>query len=97
MAYAEDTKDGVILNIRVLPRSSKSGFAEIQENALKIKIAAPPVDGKANDECVKVIAERLGVKKACVKIVAGHKSKNKRVSVSGIKKKDVEFIVNESS
>lgn len=84
------TKDGVILNIRVLPRSSRCEIAGIQDGNLKIKITAPPVEGKANEECIRFLSDRLGVKKSRISIVAGHKSKNKKVAVSNLTTEDVE-------
>ena len=84
MLPVKETKDGIVFNIRVVPRSSKSELAGIQEDALKVKITAPPVEGKANEECIKLIADKLGVRKSRVAIIAGHKSKRKIIAVSGL-------------
>ena len=84
MLPIKETKDGVVFNIRVVPRSSRCELVEIQEDALKIKITAPPVEGKANEECVKFIANKLGIRKSRVAIIAGHKSKKKTIAVSGL-------------
>ena len=85
MLPIKETKDGIVFNIRVVPRSSRSELVEIQEDALKVKITAPPVEGKANEECIKLIADKLGVRKSRVAIIAGHKSKRKTIAVSGLK------------
>lgn len=85
MLPIKETKDGIVFNIRVVPRSSKSELAGIQEDALKVKITAPPVEGKANEECIKLIADKLGVRKSRVAIISGHKSKRKTIAVSGLK------------
>ncbi len=84
MLSIKKTKDGVIFNIRVVPRSSRCELAGIQEDALKLKITAPPVEGKANEECIKFLADKLGVRKSRVAIIAGHKSKRKTIAVSGL-------------
>lgn len=84
MLSIKETKNGVIFNIRVVPRSSRCELAGIQENALKLKITAPPVDGKANEECIKFLADKLGVRKSRVAIIAGYKSKRKTIAVSGL-------------
>jgi uncharacterized protein (TIGR00251 family) len=84
MLSIKKTKDGVIFNIRVVPRSSRCELAGIQEDALKLKITAPPVEGKANEECIKFLADKLGVRKSRVAIIAGHKSKRKTIAGSGI-------------
>jgi uncharacterized protein (TIGR00251 family) len=78
-----ETADGTVFRIRVVPRSSRSEIVGIQGDALKVRIAAPPVEGKANDECIRLIAELLGAKKADVKITSGHTSKTKTISVAG--------------
>ncbi|TSA52349.1 MAG: YggU family protein [Planctomycetaceae bacterium] len=93
MLPIKETKDGVVFNIRVVPRSSRCELVEIQEDALKIKITAPPVEGKANEECVKFIANKLGIRKSRVDIIAGHKSKRKTIAISGLKSKDIESII----
>ncbi len=87
-----ETEDGVVFNIRVIPRASRCELAGVQNDALKIRITAPPVEGAANKECIKFLSEMLGVTKAQIKIIAGHKSRNKKVSVSGINRRDIENI-----
>jgi hypothetical protein len=93
MISIKETKDGVVFDVRVLPRSSRCEIAGIQGEALKIKITAPPVDGKANDECVKFLSDWLGIKKSRITIISGHTSKNKRIAVSGVTVRDMETIV----
>jgi uncharacterized protein (TIGR00251 family) len=85
-----ETTDGVVFNIRVIPRSSRSEFAGVQGDALKLRITAPPVEDAANKECIRFLSEMLGVKRAQIRIIAGHRSKNKKVSVSGIHREDIE-------
>ncbi|MBW2558676.1 MAG: YggU family protein [Deltaproteobacteria bacterium] len=88
-----ETTDGVVFNIRVIPRASRCELAGVQGDALKIRITAPPVEGAANKECIKFLSDILGVKKAQIKIIAGHRSKNKKVSISGMNRKDIERVV----
>jgi len=87
-----ETENGVVFNIRVIPRASRCELAGVQGDALKIRITAPPVEGAANKECIKFLSDMLGVKKSQIKIIAGHKSKNKKVSISGIKRRDIEGV-----
>jgi uncharacterized protein (TIGR00251 family) len=83
IAFTE--KDGaVIFNVRVVPRASKSEIVGEHDGALKVRIAAPPVDGAANEELVKVLAKHFGVAKSKVEIVSGHSSKLKQVKVTGL-------------
>jgi hypothetical protein len=73
--------DRLTIQIKVQPNASKSEIVEFADNVLKIKIQAPPVDGKANQQTVALLANALQVKKSDVEIVAGHKSKTKLVKI----------------
>jgi len=80
-----ETADGAIFRIRVVPRASRSEAAGIQGDALKLRITQPPVEGKANDECIRLLAKILGVKRTQVTIIAGHAARTKTVAVEGMK------------
>jgi len=80
-----ETGAGAVFRVRVVPRASRSGIAGVQDDALKLRIMAPPVEGKANDECIRLLAELLGVKRGQVTIIAGHTSRTKTVAVEGVK------------
>ncbi|MEA3487619.1 MAG: DUF167 domain-containing protein [Thermodesulfobacteriota bacterium] len=92
MIPVSETEGVVVFNIRVIPRASRCELAGVQGDALKIRITAPPVEGAANKECIRLLSDMLKVKKSQIKIIAGHRSKNKRVSISGIKRKDIEGV-----
>jgi uncharacterized protein (TIGR00251 family) len=79
----------VILNIRVIPRASKSAIAGTRGDALLVRLAAPPVEGAANDALVEFLARTLGQPRRHVTIVSGHKSRDKRVSIEGIGDSDL--------
>lgn len=74
----------VLLALHIQPGAKKTEVAGQHGDALKIRLAAPPVDGKANDALIAFLAARLGVPKAHVVLVAGHTSRSKRVRVTGI-------------
>ena len=78
------TADGVTIDVRVTPRSSRSGFVGVRNGALLFRLHAPPVDGAANAEVVKLVATLLGVPKSAVTIVTGHRNRLKRVRVHGV-------------
>ena len=88
-----ETAGGAVFRVRVVPRSSRSGIAGIQDDALKLRIMAPPVEGKANEECVRLLAELLGVKRGQVTIIAGHASRTKTVAVDGLKADQVASLI----
>jgi uncharacterized protein len=80
--YSEES-GSLIFNIRVVPRASRSEVVGEFDGGLKVRIAAPPVDGAANEEVVKVLAREFRCPRADVSILAGQTSKTKRVRVSG--------------
>jgi uncharacterized protein (TIGR00251 family) len=71
-------------SVRVVPKASKIEVVGMHAGALKVRIAAPPVDGAANAELVRLLAKHFGVSRSDVEIVAGQTSKSKRVRVTGI-------------
>lgn len=88
-----ESDEGIVFQVRVVPRSSRSEVAGVQEKALRVRLKSSPVEGKANEECVRFLAGLLGVKRDHVRILSGLKSKTKTIAVSGLKKKDFEAAV----
>jgi uncharacterized protein (TIGR00251 family) len=77
------TGTGVVFRIHVVPRASRCGIAGVRDDALKLRITAPPVEGKANEECTRLLAELFNVRKSQVTIIAGHTSRTKTIAVEG--------------
>lgn len=71
------------LKIRAVPNAPKSHCAGAYGDGVKIKIAAPAMDGKANAELIKYLAKTLGISKSGVRILSGESSRDKIVEVSG--------------
>jgi uncharacterized protein (TIGR00251 family) len=90
MNWMTATEAGVILAVRVVPRASRSELQGIHGDALKIRLQAPPVEGKANRELVEFIAEALGVSRSSIEILTGDTNRNKRVLVRGVSMQQVE-------
>lgn len=78
------TTTGVRLRIHVQPGASKTEVAGRHGDALRLRVATPPVDGRANDALVRYLAERLGVPRRAVVITTGATSRRKVVDVTGI-------------
>ena len=72
-----------MFTIRVVPRASKSEIVGGVDGSLRVRISAPPVDGAANAEVVRLLAKALGVAKSNVSIISGEMSKTKRVRIVG--------------
>jgi len=81
--------EGVSFYVQVQPRASRDAIAGEHADALKVRLTAPPVDDRANQALTRLLAERLNVPLAAVKIVAGEKSRRKRVIVAGVKPQQV--------
>ena len=78
------------LTVKVHPRARRSALAGRLGDAWKLSLAAPPVDGKANDECVRFCAELAGVPRSRVRIVMGLTSRLKVVEIEGVPQEDLE-------
>lgn len=77
-------RDGaIIFAVRVTPRASRDAIEGEYQGALKVRLTAPPVEDRANEALRRLLAESLNVPVSAVRIVAGEKSRTKRVSVSG--------------
>ena len=79
----QDTKDGATLTVHIQPKASTTECVGIHGDALKIRVAAPPVDGAANDELIRFLARRLSIPPTSVQIHSGPGGRHKRVLVKG--------------
>lgn len=76
--------EGVLIDVRVVPRASKPGIAGTRDGALLVRLDAPPVEGAANARLIEVVAKALGIPKRAVTIVSGGHSRQKRVAIAGV-------------
>lgn len=81
MLTYQKTSRGITFKIFVLPRSSRNKIVGYYEDAVKIKLTAPPVDGSANKLCLKYLSKCLGIPKSALEIVAGQSSRNKTILI----------------
>jgi len=79
------TRDGIIIEVKVDPRSSKRGIVGVMDNILKVKLTAPPVGGAANEQLAELLADKYGVKKSNIIILRGETSRRKSVKITGVK------------
>ena len=84
MAIIEPATDGICMNVRVIARARKTELAGTRDDALLVRLNAPPVDGAANEELVSFIASILNVPRRNVAILSGARSRHKRLGVKGI-------------
>ena len=94
MVRLRESKKGLTFDIQVIPHASRAEIAGVQEGAFKVKVTAPPVEGAANEACIKLLAKELGLKKSQMEISSGAKSRKKTVLVKDISKKELETKIN---
>lgn len=73
-----------ILKLHVTPRASRNEITGWREDALCLKITAPPVEGAANEAIVKFLANALGVRRSQIELVSGGKSREKTIRITGL-------------
>lgn len=86
----EKTKDGMVLRVHVQPGAGREAITGTHGDALKVRVVAPPVSGRANEAVLSLLAREFGVDAATIEITAGATSRIKRVKFSGIDADDFE-------
>ncbi len=88
--------NGTLLVCRVQPGASRSGVSgSYGEEAVKIALSSPPVDGKANQELCRMLAERCGLSKSAVELVSGRTGRSKIVKITGIPPEELRSLLSE--
>lgn len=80
----QNSPEGAVLTIHVQPKASKTGYAGLHGGALKFRVAAPPVEGAANDALCDYLAKQFGIPRSHVTVQAGQASRKKRVRLVGV-------------
>lgn len=81
MVKLKKVEDGFLLTVRLQPRASRTEICGPYEDALKIKVVSPPLDGRANKECIELLARFFETCKSNLKVVSGEKSRNKEILI----------------
>jgi uncharacterized protein len=87
--WLRPTSDGAVLRVHVVPRAARSALAGFHGEALRVRVAAPPVEGAANRELARFLGRALGIGEAAVEIESGARGREKRVRVRGLGATDV--------
>ena len=80
----------ITLKVRLQPRASRDGIDGLHGDALKVKVTAPPLEGRANKAVKKFLAGKLGISPSQVEIIAGEHSREKVLRISGISRTEME-------
>ncbi len=83
-AIVRNTEGGALLTVHVQPNASRTECVGVHGDAMKIRLASRPVDGAANDELIRFIADQCAVPRANVRIDAGAGARRKRLSIKGV-------------
>ncbi|MCD6585343.1 MAG: YggU family protein [Desulfobacteraceae bacterium] len=81
MIDIKKTDSGICFKIYVQPKASKNSIVGLHDDALKIRLTAPPVDGAANKLCIKYLSKITGISKSAFEITSGHTSRKKQILV----------------
>lgn len=81
MSFYEWQGDDLLLCVKAQPKASKDEFTEVLDNRLKIRITAPPIDGKANQHLIKFLAKQFKVSKSQIELIAGDCAREKRFKI----------------
>ena len=82
-----------VINVRLLPRSSKNEIVGFEGENLKVKVKSPPVDGLANRDLIKLMAKHLKIPKGRIEIISGHTTRLKALKFYGINKEDLFWLL----
>ena len=87
----QQTTNGILLRLRIVPRASRTEIAGIQGGMVRVRLAAVPVDGAANEALIRFLAERIGVPRSAVRVASGQTSRSKVVVISGASLEEVQL------
>jgi len=82
--YATAYGDGTLLNVWIQPRASRAKVVGIYDDSVKIAVKSPPVEGQANEECIKYLSTLMGLPKRQFEIKSGQHSRRKGIYIKGI-------------
>jgi uncharacterized protein len=85
----EQSAAGVLVRFRVQPRASRNEIVGLHGDRVRVRLSAPPVDGQANDELIRFLADLLELPRSAVRLVSGQGSRSKTVAISGARLEEV--------
>jgi len=89
-SWINQSDDGVIIAVHAVPRAAQDAVQGLHGDTLKIRLHAPPVDGKANEALISFLSKRLNIPKNNITLKSGLNQRRKIISISGISKSEIE-------
>lgn len=80
----QDSADGAVLTVHVQPKASRTECVGIHGDALKFRVAAPPVDGAANEELIRFLAQEFSIARSAIRLESGTNGRHKRIRLQGV-------------
>lgn len=93
IGFLRAVSGAIILNVHVMPRAHRNEVVGVSGDAVRVRLTAPPVEGKANKVLVDFLAEELGIPRSSIEIVGGLSSRNKKVRLRGVTRTQIEKMV----
>jgi uncharacterized protein (TIGR00251 family) len=84
-----------VLDIRVIPRSSRQRIVIDDNDTIRVYLNAPPVEGRANSECIALLSKKLGIAKSRISIEKGERGRRKRILIGGLSSEEALSILRE--
>jgi uncharacterized protein (TIGR00251 family) len=82
--YFKIRGNDIVIKVKIIPGSSKNKMVGVHNDAIKITITTPPVEGKANKECIVYLSKYFDIAKSKIEIISGKSSKNKLIKIYDI-------------
>lgn len=93
MLEIRGTKEGLLIPVKLQPRAARTEICGCFGESLKIRVVSPPLEGRANQECIKYLSGLMGVSKSSLKLVSGEKSREKQILLPWTAKDTLERIL----
>ena len=93
ITLSRQTDGAVSFAVKVAPRANKNEIPGFEGGVLKVRLKAPPIEGKANDALVKFLADALGISRSQIEIVSGQASRRKVVRIRGMSADRIEKVI----
>jgi uncharacterized protein (TIGR00251 family) len=84
-----DTQNETKISVRVTPGASRNAVTAFRDGVWHVKVAAPPVEGKANERLIEFLSRTLGIRKSNLSVIKGQTSRSKLICVSGLAQKEI--------
>ncbi len=83
------SQNKTVIRVKLLPKSSKNQVVGREGDHFKVKVTAPPIEGRANKALIDLLAKKLGVSKSHIEIISGKSSRLKSVRIDGLSQEDI--------